>query len=252
MARMTQSEQVSAVPAMNGAPITTRVASANYREQAFAILREQLLDGRYSPGSRLNEVEIAEAMGISRGPLREALQRLVAEGLVEVVPNRGAFVRAFSSVELRHMYEFRDIVEAGAASLAARRATPDDVAHLRAMLTTTAELIDLNAGIAYPESPDFHRRILELSGNPSLLRTGTELQTQVRFARQSSGRQPGRARAALDDHAAIVDAIERHDPVAAQDAMTRHLAGSLASISHTYLDGTPDHRPLDTTNGASQ
>src|SRR5271154_560379 len=109
-----------------------RVASWNFRDQAFGILREQILDGKYEPGSRLNEVEVAEAMGISRGPLREALQRLVAEGLVVVVAHRGAFVRSFSPLELQQMYEFREIVESGAARLAARRATDEEGAGLRA------------------------------------------------------------------------------------------------------------------------
>jgi DNA-binding GntR family transcriptional regulator len=210
---------------------TTRVAHSNIRDQAVGILRDQILDGTYEPGSRLNEVEVAEAMGMSRGPLREALQRLVAEGLVDLVPHRGAFVRSFSPVELQQMYEFREIVESGAARLAATRATDDDVAALRAMLHETDQLLGITSDVAYPATPDFHRRILELSGNPALLRAGTELQTQVRIARQSSGRKPGRARAAYDEHGEIVSAIERRDAEAAAVAMSRHLARSLANIA---------------------
>jgi DNA-binding GntR family transcriptional regulator len=171
-------------------------------------------------------------MGISRGPLREALQRLVAEGLVVVVAHRGAFVRDFSPLELQQMYEFREIIESAAARLAASRASDQGIAELRAMLRDTAQLLDKTAAGIYPASPDFHRRILELSGNPSLLRAGTELQTQVKIARRSSGRLPGRARAALDEHVVIVDAIERRDQVAAQQSMVRHLANSYDSFSH--------------------
>jgi DNA-binding GntR family transcriptional regulator len=224
-------------PSSTDTTATSRVASSSYRDQAVAILREQLLDGTYEPGSRLNEVAVSEAMGISRGPLREALQRLVAEGLVELVPHRGAFVRNFTPIELQHMYEFREIIESGAARLAARRTTDNDVAELRAMMLETSQLLDITAGGAYPASPDFHRRILELSGNQLLLRVGTELQTQVRIARQSSGRRPGRARIAFDEHIAIIDALERRDPDAAEAAMTGHLAESLASFSRIYHDG---------------
>lgn len=209
----------------------TRVARSNIRDQAVAILREQILDGTYEPGSRLNEVEVAEALGTSRGPLREAIQRLVAEGLVNLVPNRGAFVRSFSAVELQQMYEFREIVESGAARLAATRASDRDVAALRAMLDETDQLLGITSNVAYPATPDFHRHILELSGNPALLRAGTELQTQVRIARQSSGRKPGRARVAYDEHGDIVTAIERRDPDAAAAAMRAHLKNSLANIS---------------------
>ncbi len=227
--------------AADSAATSTRVASWNFRDQAFGILRQQLLDGTYEPGSRLNEVEIADAMGISRGPLREALQRLVAEGLVVVVAHRGAFVRSFSPLELQQMYEFREIVESGAARLAARRATDEAVGGLRAMLRETAQLLDTTAGSVYPASPDFHRRTLELSGNPALLRAGTELQTQAKMARRSSGRLPGRARAAFDEHLVIVDAIGRRDPDAAQNAMTRHLANSFTSVSQARHDDQQGH-----------
>ncbi len=216
---------------------TTRVERANIREQAASILREQILDGTYEPGARLNEVEIADAMGTSRGPLREALQRLAAEGLVDLVPNRGAFVRTFSPVELKQMYEFRQIIESGAARLAAQRASASDVAALRSMLDETDQLLGMTADVAYPATPDFHHRILELSGNAALVRAGTELQTQVHIARQSSGRRPGRARAAFEEHAGIVDAIEARDGDAAAEAMARHLAHSLASLGHQRMQG---------------
>lgn len=206
-----------------------RVESWNFRDQAVGILRQQILDGTYASGSRLNEVEIADAMGISRGPLREALQRLVAEGLVEMFPHRGAFVRSFTSVELDQMYEFREIVESGAARLAAARASQSEVEGLREMLAETEHLLQVASDASYPASPDFHRRILELSHNPSLRRAGTDLQTQVRIARQSSARNPGRARAAFEEHREIAEAIARRDPKGAGEAMTRHLANSLSS-----------------------
>jgi DNA-binding GntR family transcriptional regulator len=208
-----------------------RLTRSNLRDQAAGLLREQILAGRYSSGTRLNEVEIAAEMGISRGPLREALQRLVVEGLVEVVPHRGAIVRTFTQVELRQMYEFRNIVESGAARLAAARASEEGVASLRAMLVDTDELLRRTAQAAYPVSQDFHRRVIELCGNPPLLRAGVELQTQVRIARQTSGSDPDRARAALDEHRQIVDAIARRDPEAAGAAMSRHLRHSFANVS---------------------
>jgi DNA-binding GntR family transcriptional regulator len=217
-------------------PPRQRVANWSFRDQAVDILREQILSGTYESGTRLNEVELADSMGISRGPLREAIQRLVAEGLVEVVPHRGAYVRSFSVLELQQMYEFREIIESGAARLAATRASADDVAALQRMLNETDQLLTIANQAAYPETPDFHRRILELANNPSLLQAGTELQTKIRIARQRSGRKPGRARAAFDEHVEIVDAIARRDPDGASAAMVRHLAHSLTSVA-------PDQAP---------
>jgi DNA-binding GntR family transcriptional regulator len=208
-----------------------RLERSSFRDQAAGLLREQILAGRYASGSRLNEVEIAAAMGISRGPLREALQRLVVEGLVEVVPHRGAVVRTFTPVELRQMYEFRDMVESGAARLAAARASEDGVESLGTMLVATDKLLRHTARAPYPVSHDFHRRILELSGNPSLRQAGLELLTQVRIARHTSGRDPDRARVALDEHREIAAAIGRRDPEAAGAAMSRHLRHSLSSVT---------------------
>jgi len=207
-----------------------RLARSNLRDQAAGLLREQILAGKYTSGTRLNEVEIAAEMGISRGPLREALQRLVVEGLVELVPNRGAIVRTFSQVDLREMYEFRDIVESGAARLAAARASKEDVESLRAMLVVTHELLRNTAQAPYPVTQDFHRRIFELSGNPRLLQAGIELQAQVGIARETSGSNPDRARVALDEHREIVEAIARRDSGAAGTAMSRHLSHSLSSV----------------------
>jgi DNA-binding GntR family transcriptional regulator len=208
-----------------------RLARSNFRDQAAGRLREQILAGRYTSGTRLNEVEIAAEMGISRGPLREALQRLLVEGLIEVVPHRGAIVRTFTPRELREMYEFRDIVESGAARLAAARASEEGVESLRAMLVVTDELLRNSAEAPYPVSHDFHRRVVELCGNPPLQRAGIELQTQVRIARQTSGRDPDRARVALDEHREIVEAIARRDPEAAGAAMSHHLSHSLSNVT---------------------
>lgn len=209
----------------------TRLARSNFRDQAAVRLREQILAGRYTSGTRLNEVEIAAEMGISRGPLREALQRLVVEGLVEVVTHRGAIVRTFTPVELRQMYEFRDIVESGAARLAAARASEEGVGSLRALLLETEGLLQNTAKAAYPVSHDFHRRVVELCGNPMLLRAGVELQIQVRLARQTSGSDPDRARIALDEHRDIVEAIARRDPEAAGAAMSHHLSHSFSNVT---------------------
>lgn len=213
-----------------GAP--TKVATWNFRDQAVEILREQIISGTYDSGARLNEVEIADNMGISRGPLREALQRLAAEGLVELLPHRGAFVRSFTVAELQTMYEFREIIESGAARLAAKRASPQAVAAISDSLADAEAILSADPDAPYPAAPDFHRQILELAGNPSLLSVGIELQTQIRIARRSSARKPGRARDALDEHHDIVQAIAAGDGDAAADAMARHLARSL-----------PNHEP---------
>jgi DNA-binding GntR family transcriptional regulator len=189
-----------------------------------------IVSGEFEPGTRLNEVELAHRLGISRGPVREAIQRLAAEGLVKVVPNLGSFVVSFTESELVQLYEFRTIVEAAAARLAAERATDEQLASLRALLDRTGRKLKKTATGAYPEDVDFHRGIFELAGNAPLLRAGNDLEMQVRIARLRSGRSPERARVAIDEHVEIVTAIVSRDPDAASAAMSRHLENSLKNV----------------------
>src|SRR4051794_27841584 len=100
------------------------------REDTFVnrteeVLRERILDGTIRPGERLNEVTLAAALGISRGPLREAIQRLTSEGLLTVISHRGAFVRTFSRAEVVELYELRAALELHAVRLACDRASDE-------------------------------------------------------------------------------------------------------------------------------
>src|SRR5580658_5969207 len=100
------------------------------RDQAVEVLRDMVVSGTLGSGDRINEAEVAARLGISRGPLREAIQRLGAEGFIEFRQNRGAFVRTITLDDVRHMYEVREAIEVKAAHLAATRATPEGIAQL--------------------------------------------------------------------------------------------------------------------------
>jgi DNA-binding GntR family transcriptional regulator len=200
------------------------------RDQAVEVLREMVVSGALEGGERINEAELAARLGISRGPLREAIQRLGAEGFIEFRRNRGAFVRKITLEDVRYMYEAREIVEVKAAMLAAARASQAGVEQLRAMLGQVGELLDANEAGPYPAGLDLHMLVLELSGNPYLQRAGTDLQNQVRLARITSGNSPERARQALAEHHEIIAGIAARDADAAGRAMSFHLHQSLSSL----------------------
>src|SRR6185312_12097300 len=111
----------------------------SYADQAEAALRDQILSGHRAPGDRLNEVEIAAELGVSRGPLREAMQRLARDGLVVVQPHRGSYVRNLEPDEIVELYDVRIALECAAARLAAERRTDADVTALKGLLDTTAK-----------------------------------------------------------------------------------------------------------------
>jgi DNA-binding GntR family transcriptional regulator len=201
------------------------------RDQAAAVLRNMVVSGALSSGDRINEADLAARLGISRGPLREAIQRLGAEGFIEFHQNRGAFVRTFNIDDLRHMYEAREVIEVKAAQLAAERATDEGIARLQDLLNSVDEVLRTDTTGAYPVELDLHDLVLDLCGNPYLQRAGTDLQNQVRLARIKSGSSPDRAREALTEHQDIIAAISARDPKRAGKAMTTHIQNSLKHIS---------------------
>jgi DNA-binding GntR family transcriptional regulator len=212
--------------------LTTMEQVPGLAARALDVIRESILSNQFRPDERLNEVELAEGLGISRAPLREALNRLASEGLVVIIPRRGAFVRSFKAAELTSMYEVREVIEAKAAALAAMRASKQDVNGLRELLDRTNEVLHSGPNMAYPAGKlDLHNRILELSGNPYVQKYGHELHNHVQMARSRSGREPERALHAYDEHCELVDAIAAGDPDTAADTMRRHLRKSLTNVT---------------------
>ena len=198
--------------------------SQTFSGQAVEVLREMVISGELLPGERLNEVDLAAALGISRGPLREAIQRLKSEGLVSMVPNRGAFVRTFSTEELKGLYEVRIALETHAVRLAAK-ANAEGIAQLQKLLADTGAAMD--ADPAYPRDLDFHKSMVELTENPILLETVIEVHRKIDLARLRSGNEPQRARRALGDHERILQDMIDGRITQAQKTLTRHLRSSL-------------------------
>lgn len=199
--------------------------SHTFSSRAVDVLRSMVLRGQLASGERLNEVELAGALGISRGPLREAIQRLISEGLLTAISGRGAFVRTFTPESLGDLYEVRIALEVHAVRLAAAAAGQDDIAELRSMLDRTGEAV--TGGSSYPEALDFHERLVALSGNSALRAAATEVHRQLSLARSRSGQVSERAREALDEHGAVLDQVARGDADKAADLMTLHLRSSL-------------------------
>jgi DNA-binding GntR family transcriptional regulator len=202
------------------------------RDQAAEVLRNMVIAGSLRSGDRINEADLAARLGISRGPLREAIQRLGAEGFIEFHQNRGAFVRSFNLDDLRQMYEAREVIEVKAAQLAAIRATDDGIVRLQNLLHSVDAALRTDTTGAYPIEYDLHDLVLDLSQNPYLQRAGTDLQNQVRLARIKSGSSPERARQALTEHQDIIAAIADRDPKRAGKAMTIHIQNSLKHLGH--------------------
>lgn len=216
-------------PRKRGIPAPLERVANTFAGRSLEVLRNMILDGALLPGERLNEVELARALGISRGPLREAIQRLTSDGLVVAVSHRGAYVRSFDAAELAELYEVRIALETHAVRLAARRADAGDLADLQEMLRLTEEVLEPGGASAYPSELDFHQRVVALAGNPMLLAATVDVHQKIQLARARSGRQPERAMRAFEEHRDVLGALLEGDGEAAAALITAHLEHSLQS-----------------------
>jgi DNA-binding GntR family transcriptional regulator len=210
----------------------------SYSDRTATVLREKILSGALRAGERINEVETAAALGISRAPLREALKTLVNEGLVVAIANRGAFVRSFSAPELADLYELRIALELRALTLANERASPADIKSLDVLLDETDDRMAEAAAGAYPGELDFHLGLVALSRSTELLTAAQSVNHRISLARFRSGQQPVRARHAFDQHREIVNKLQVRDLVGASALLERHLGDSLANASAIFTEDT--------------
>jgi DNA-binding GntR family transcriptional regulator len=195
-------------------------------------VRELILRGDLAAGSRLGEAELAERLGVSRTPVREALTRLAAEGLVEIVPNRGARVSSWTVAELEGVFDLRSSLEPRLTALAVPRAEPTDVAVLEDLAAAMLEVgrpgpaQDLDALV--PLNRRFHDRLVVVAGKPAL---ATALAGAIHAPiqlRNFHSYDDASLRRSLAHHVEIVAAIRAGDPTWAQAVMTAHIHNARA------------------------
>jgi DNA-binding GntR family transcriptional regulator len=190
-------------------------------------LEAAIISGQLEPGRRLSEQALATSLGVSRGPLREAIRRLEGRKLLERTPNIGVRVAALSLRDLNEILLVREALEGMACGLAALNMPGAEIAALRKLLDSheKQKSVQENKGY-YQESKDFdfHFRIVAGSGNERLQQMLTgDLYYLLRVYRYKSSTKPGRAMEALQEHRDIVSALERRDPQGAEQAMREHL-----------------------------
>lgn len=188
-------------------------------------LEERIFAGIYLDGDRLDEVRLAEQFGVSRTPLREALQRLARSGLVELIPRRGAFVRQPGPVELMEMFEVMAEFEAVCGRLAAKRITDDALADLHDANDKCQAAVEAqDPDSYYAENERFHQIIYRESGNEFLATETNNLHRRLQPYRRQQLRFRGRMAQSMSEHRAILDALEKGDSEAAAIALRDHVA----------------------------
>lgn len=198
----------------------------------YSLVLDAIDLGHYRPGDRLVESELAERFGVSRTPIREALQRMETQGLARR-DGRSLIVASLDHNALAELYVVRGELEGLAARLAARHATPEEVALLREMVAADAALVDDPAALARANRR-FHHQLHLASHNRFLVQQLDLVHRSMLLLATTSLASPGRSSRALAEHAAIVDAIEAGDGDAAYAALRDHI--SRAFVTRLKLD----------------
>lgn len=188
-------------------------------------LRAGMLQGRFAPGQRLVEADLTRELRVSRGPLREAFRRLSAEGLIEIVPHRGALVRRLTQREMTELFQIRSSLEALAARLAAAGvADPEVRARFEADIAPIWDDGPRMASLGYlDENHRFHDAIVAASGNAQLLRLTRQLRLPVLMYQLIGSLKAENIAASLAEHRAIAKAILAGDGEDAERCVTAHL-----------------------------
>ncbi|WP_146344327.1 GntR family transcriptional regulator [Phaeobacter marinintestinus] len=191
---------------------------------AYETLLGEIRDGKLLPGDRLRETELAERLGVSRTPVREAIRQLEADGLVIHVPRQGATIRRLDYAEVMELYEMRAVLEGTAARLAARAASDIEI----------AELVAINRDLAAAETPEeafrlnrvFHAALLDAAKNRFLRKSMSGLQKALMILGPTTLAETDRFDNAVQEHNAILDALQNRDGREAEHQMGAHIEAS--------------------------
>jgi len=185
---------------------------------------------RLRPGERVNELELARQLGVSRTPVREALNRIAAEGFLVATPHRGYTVRALDAQQLMALYEYRATVELGVVRLVCARASDQALAELARSVEGSRDEVETDAQALRLLSRDeaFHEHLASLAGNPEFLRSVRSLNERIRFPRWIDLKaRRGQTR---NDHPDIVRALQSRDVAAVQALMSQHIDKHLDQV----------------------
>ena len=202
----------------------TRIAPTALYQEVAERLRQRIFAHELTPGTWIDEQKLAEQYGISRTPLREALKVLASEGLVELKPRRGCYVTEISRQDLDDIFPLMAMLEGRCAADAVRRAKAGDIkdlARIHAELEAAAR--DGRIDAFFEANQEFHRRIQELAGNRWLLSVIQDLRKVLKLSRLHSLSLEGRLQQSLDEHRAIMLALEAGNAGQAEKVMHDHL-----------------------------
>lgn len=200
------------------------IPRAGLHQHVAMRLRQMLVESQILPGAKLNERELCHALSVSRTPLREAIKMLAAEGLVELLPNRGAIAVALTETDIRNTFEVMAGLEGMSGELAATRVTDEELAEIRAMhFEMLAAWTRRDLSNYYRINAEVHRAINRAAKNPVLTATYEQVNARLQALRFRSNQDEDKWKRAVKEHEQMVDALAARDAAGLRAVLVGHL-----------------------------
>ncbi|MFZ7126303.1 MAG: GntR family transcriptional regulator [Desulfobacterales bacterium] len=202
-----------------------QIENGNLRDQIYQIIHDMIITRAILPGEKILEEELAKSIGVSRTPIRECLCRLENEGIVEIIPRRGAFLSKYSKKKVADIFDMREMLEGLVARLAAGSQHSEFTSQIRSVLDRVFRLADRDAGLTEFTKADieFHQLLLNECNNEMLKNAMAVINTHLKIIRARTVTIPGRARRTVEEHYGILEAVKQKDPQTAEDRMRKHI-----------------------------
>ncbi len=213
------------------------IARRTLHGEVLSRVRDMIIEGRLAPGARINEGLIGSQLGVSRTPMREAIKSLVSEGLVDILPAKGAVVRQLSEQDLADTLEALKLLEQDAGRLACIRASDETLAAIHALHDRMLELYANQQRLDYFKvNQAIHTAIVEASGNRILLELHGTLQARVKRVRFIGNGSPEKWAAAVGEHEQMMEALRQRDGEALAEVLGRHMDGAFERVRYLLFD----------------
>ena len=209
----------------------TRITRVTLHEAVLNQLRDMIIEGRLLPGARINEGQIGASLGVSRTPLREAIKTLASEGLIEIVPAKGAIVRRFSENDIREVLEVLKVLEQSAARLACVRASDRDIAAIRKLHDEMMARYATRDRLSYFKlNQSIHSAIVRAADNAMLVEMHDMLQARIKRIRFVGNETPDRWAGAVAEHEEMILALAARNADALSEVLGRHLDNTVQRV----------------------
>jgi len=209
------------------------------RELVLEAIREAIKNGSLQPRERLMEIQLADELGVSRTPVREALRKLELEGFIVMVPRKGAYVSDLTMKDVADVFEIRAALEGLAAALAAERITEEELETMERLLVEKGEAINLDDIDKLVEvDTKFHEAMYQASRNERLSAIISNLREQIQRFRLTSLSVPGRKEDSLKEHRSLLEAIQARDIQLARQLAQEHIENAENVLIDSLKKGT--------------